>query len=220
MMSQPRSIQPGPSRDALKVAFGLAFSSAQKRLPGNVREDDLSEAALKWWKYVCRDRFPDFLLVDGEISVEFLAGWLIRAAKERRDRQWKVERTRRAAGFELVSDTADDGEPRDVPDRTARSVEDVAVGRIAASQELAALCPIREIDVVVRYRALEFSYEEIGDALGIQTGAARVRGHRATKRLASKLNEAAALSDPFSRNANAPIGVTSARHLTSKGDFR
>jgi DNA-directed RNA polymerase specialized sigma24 family protein len=188
-VDQRRGDRLDPSRDDLVAAFSEAYEILQRRL-GPDRADDLGDAVVKWWTYVSGQRVPEYLLADGKISVPWLAYWLARTADERRARDRKRDQQRRERGFVVVSDIDKDGEPVDVCDRTAPDVDAVLSG-ICARAIIEKLGGVDAIDPVVRYRALDFSYEEIGGALDIAPGTARVRMSRAAGRLASKLEHAA-----------------------------
>lgn len=189
-MSQHRSSHLSASRTELDVAFSEAYEILKRRL-GPDRADDLGDAVVKWWTYTSRRQVPDYLLVDGKVSVRWLVHWLAQTADERRARNHKLDQSRRERGFVVVPDIDEEGEPVDVCDRTAVHVDEAVVSGMYARTLVDKLGGVDAVDPIIRYRALDYSYEEIGAALDVAPGAARVRMSRAIGRLASKLEQAA-----------------------------
>ena len=185
-MSQ-RWNQKQPSRIEVEAAFRRAYAVAWSRRPSRVSEDSFQSSATKWWRRITLGGFPSYLLDGDSISEDLLAWWLIESAKEFAVESEKRERRPQAYGFALVPDTNADGDPWEVADPRTAPLDESVVGRLDANETITRLGPVSEIDAVVRYRALDFSYGEIGNALGITPGAARVRMSRAADRLALKL---------------------------------
>jgi hypothetical protein len=177
------------SRSDLHAAFAEAYEAARERL-GPDRQDDLGEAVLKWWRYTSTE-VPDYLIVDGTVSVGFLVYWLSKTANEIRARAQQREQRKVDHGFVVIRDADDEGNPLSLYDRTAVPVEDAAVDGIEARATLSRLGGFEAIDLVTRCRALGLSYEEIAERLAITSGNARVRNHRARARLVARYEEAA-----------------------------
>jgi DNA-directed RNA polymerase specialized sigma24 family protein len=189
-MSQQWSTSLRHPRPELDAVFSEAYETLKQRL-GPDRADDLGDAVVKWWTYVSRRQVPEYLLADGTISVRWLVHWLAQTADERRMLNYKREQKRREHGFAVVPDTNDEGEPIETCDRTDTHVDEAVISKLHARTIVEKLGGVDAIDPVLRYRALDFSYEEIGAALDVTPGAARVRMSRAVSRLASKLEHAA-----------------------------
>jgi hypothetical protein len=187
-----RSSHQDPPEASLREAFVCAYEAAHL-LSGRIglSEDHLQDGATKWWTRVNRRPFPPYLLEDGHVSVRWLTGWIIKSAQEARSEAAAKERRPASFGFTVVSDSVVEGAALSTPDDLARPVDDLVLGRLDARSKLDDLGGFDEVDAVLRYRALDYTYEEIGAALDVAPGAARVRMSRAVSRLASKLEQAA-----------------------------
>jgi DNA-directed RNA polymerase specialized sigma24 family protein len=161
------------------------------RLHSRLSEDDLQDGALKWWARLASGPVPVYLIDEGRLSPALLAYWIRRSADEARiEREIRESRLRRA-GHKIVSTSDPECESYDAGDRTDTPLAEGVVDRVHAAELAALLGPVGELDEVLRYRALDCSYDEIGDIVGIRPATARVRKLRAAARIAARLDAVA-----------------------------